>query len=271
MIRTLGRETALQLKLFWRTPLAAFFTFAFPLMFLFLFNLLNGDATLPGGLRFSQFFTPAIATFAVITACYTNLAIGTAISRDTGVLKRIRGTPLPMGVHLAGRIGAALSVAVLSVIVMFAAGTAFYGVQILWSRVPVALLAMFVGAACFSALGLAIAAISPSGQTAPALANATILPLSFVSGIFFPLDSAPEWLGRIASYFPLRPMVESIGDAFNPLIKPSFPWTALGVMAVWFVIGLVVATKYFTWEPKTSKRRGSEDLVETTTGNRPDE
>ncbi len=263
MIGATAREAALQLKLLWRTPIALFFTFAFPLMFLVLFNLLLGGNDLPGGLRFSQFFTPAIATFAIVSACYTQLSISTAISRDTGVLKRIRGTPLPMSIHLAGRIGASLGVAVLSVVVMFGVGAAFYGVQVLWGRVPTALLAMFVGAACFSACGLAVAALAPSGQTAPAIANATILPLTFVSGIFFPLDDAPQWLTTVASILPLRPMVEAIGDSFNPLIEPSFPWGSLGVMVAWFVVGLVVAVRSFSWEPKGSAGRGTRRPAET--------
>jgi ABC-2 type transport system permease protein len=108
-----------------------------------------------------------------------------------------------------------------------------------------------------------VAALAPSGQTAPAIANATILPLTFISGIFFPLDEAPEWLTRFASFFPLRPMVESIGDSFNPLIQPAFPWGAIGVMAIWFVLGLVVANRAFSWEPKGAPRRGTKQPAET--------
>lgn len=256
------RETRHQSRVFWRVPISAFFTFAFPLMFLVLFDLLNGNSTIDalGGLRFAQFFTPSLAVFGMVTAAYTNLAIQTSIARDEGVLKRVRGTPLPPWIFMAGKIGSALWVGVSSVVVMFAVGAGFFHVTILWNRVPVAFLILVVGAACFSALGLAAAAVAPNAQAAPAVANATILPLAFVSGIFFPLEGGPHWLVTAAGIFPLRPFAASFTAALNPLIPPpSVPWGDLAIMAVWFAAGLVLAVRFFSWEPRpvtTSRRAG---------------
>jgi len=99
-------ETRVQTTIFFRTPIAAFFTLAFPLFFLVLINLLNSGVTIDslGGIPLSQFVTPGIAVFAMVTATFTNLAINTAAARDSGVLKRVLSTPVPMSVHLAGRL-----------------------------------------------------------------------------------------------------------------------------------------------------------------------
>jgi ABC-2 type transport system permease protein len=246
-----------QNRVFWRVPLAAFFTVAFPLMLLVLFNLVNRGVTLAsmGGLPYAQFFTPAIAVFAMVSSAYTSVAIQTGIDRDEGILKRVRGTPLHPGAYLAGRIGSAVWIGAVSVIVTMATGVLAFDVAILWDRVPVALMVLAIGAGCFCALGLALAAAAPNAQSAQALANATILPLAVVSGIFFPFDTAPAWMGAIAAAFPLRAFVEAFGAQFNPLVQPGVPWADMALMGTWFVLGVLVAGKTFTWEPRPGGRR----------------
>lgn len=259
----LYRQLRYQNRIFWRTPIAAFFTLAFPLMFLILFNLLfTGTVPTPlGEIAYAQFFTPAIATFAVVTSCYTNMVISLAISRDEGILKRFRGTPLPPWIFMAGRVASSVWIGVLAVAVMFAVGVAFYGVRVFAGTLPAALVTLLVGAACFCALGLAVAGLIPSGEAAPAVANATILPLAFLSGIFIPLEQAPGWVATIGDLFPLKHFVDAFGAAFNPLVTGSaFSWDHLGVMAAWGAAGMTIALRSFRWEPRPDvggrRRRG---------------
>ena len=255
--RLLARQVGWEWRIFWRTPISAFFTFVFPLMFLVLFNLLFSGSTFGEGtgVAFAQGFTPAIAVFALVTSCYTSLAIGTAISRDEGVLKRAWGTPLPKWAYLGGRIGATVVIGLFSVAVMFAVGAVFYDVVIPWERVPLIVLLLVIGAGCFASLGVAVAGLTPNGQAAPAITNATLLPLAFISGVFFPLSSAPEWLSTLASIFPLRPMVEAVSEQFNPVATPAFPWAEIGVMVAWGVLGVILAARFFTWEPRAGGAR----------------
>lgn len=253
------RQIRYQNRMFWRQPVAVFFTFVFPLIFIFLFNLLFGGQRLEsrGGIPFAQFLTPAIATFAVISACYTNLVIGTAIARDHGILKRIRGTPCPPWIYVAGRIGSAVWIAAISVVVLVLVGVVLYHVRIVWQTLPAAILTLAVGAACFCALGLAAAAFTPTGDSAPAVANATLLPLAFISDIFFPMDAAPTWLRTLASVFPLRHFALAMQADFSPLTAGSgLQWSHLAVMAAWGVGGLLLALRYFRWEPKEGAGRG---------------
>jgi ABC-2 type transport system permease protein len=250
--RLLRPETRVQATIFFRTPIAAFFTLVFPLFFLVLINLLNSGATIDslGGIPLAQFVTPGVAVFGMVTATFTNLAINTAAARDSGVLKRVLSTPVPMSVHLAGRLCSAALIGVLSVAIMLAVGALLFSVEIPWSDSPQILLLMTLGAATFSALGLALAALSPNARSAPALANAFILPLAFISGIFFPLEGAPEWLRTVASLFPLEPFANAVVEIFNPTLDPAFPWRAVLTMLVWLGAGVLLAVRYFSWEPR---------------------
>jgi ABC-2 type transport system permease protein len=259
--RLVRPETRLQTKIFFRTPIAAFFTLAFPLFFLVLINLLNSGATIDsmGGIPLAQFTTPGIAVFGMVTATFTNLAINTAAARDNGILKRVLSTPVPMPVHLAGRLCSAVLVGVVSVALMLGIGVLLFGVVIPWSDLPLILFLMGLGAATFSSLGLAVAAISPNARSAPALANAFILPLAFISGIFFPLEGAPEWLQTLASLFPLEPFASAVIEIFNPTLDPGFPWRAVLTMTIWLVAGVLVAVRYFSWEPRAGGSLRSSD------------
>lgn len=254
MIGLLVGEIHHQSRLLWRAPIAAFFTLVFPLMFMVLFNLLNSGATLEslGGIDFAQFFTPAIAVFAMVTAAYTNLVITTSMARDAGILKWVRLTPIPPAVHIGGRIGAAMWVGLSSVALMFAVGVVAFGVVIPWDRLPAVAAMMLLGAACFCALGVGMAGLAPNGRSAPAIANATILPLAFVSGIFFPLDTAPDWLRTVASVFPLEPFVSGVVAAFNPTAAFTMPWGDLAVVAIWGMVGLALAVRFFDFEPRSA-------------------
>ena len=129
---------------------------------------------------------------------------------------------------------------------------------------PRALLRSFRIAA-FAALGLAIASLVPNARSAPAVANATILPLAFISDVFIPLDDPPRWLEVIGNIFPLKPFVNAFQNTLNPLVDPpGFSWSKLAVVAAWGIFGALLATRTFTWEPSTRasrrkrKRRESE-------------
>lgn len=241
-----------QLLCFRRTPVAMFFTLILPLVMLVLFNaLFDGEVSTPSGAwPVRQFYTGGLAAFTAVSATFTNLANTIPISRDDGVLKRWRGTPLPPSMYLAGSVLAAVVIALVGVLIMLTVGVVAYGLEIDPAKLPAAVLTFVVGVAAFAALGLAIAGLVPSANSASAIANATILPLAFVSDTFIAIDEPPAWMTTIGNFFPLRPFVNSFQVAFNPLVEaPAIRWTSLGWILLWGVLGAVVAVRFFRWEP----------------------
>jgi ABC-2 type transport system permease protein len=199
----------------------------------------------------STFYVPAIAALSVISACYTNIAIGIAFSRDRGVLKRVRGTPLPAIAFIGGRIISATLIALLLVAVVVAFGALFYDVDVPTDTAPAFIVSLIVGAATFCALGLAVTAIIPNADAAPAVVNGTVLPLLFISDVFIPLEDAPGWLLDFASLFPVVHFSHALLTAFNPFeTGAGFEVKDLAVLAAWGVAGVVLAVRYFDWEPR---------------------
>lgn len=242
---------------FWRTPVAAFFTILFPLSFLVILSALYGNAVIDEdtGLRLAQFTAPVFAVFGSCMACYVSLAMALAYARSGGVLKRLRGTPLPPALHIAGRVGSAMWVSTIATLVMVGAGVVLYGVQIIWANMPALVLTFAVGMACFSALGLAVAAIAPTPSSAQGFANASLILLSFISGIFG-FAELPEWMDRVATFFPLKHFVDPVAAGFNPYVDATTPsWGDLAVMVAWGIVGAVLARRRFQWEPGSGRAR----------------
>jgi ABC-2 type transport system permease protein len=248
------RQIRFENRAFWRNPPSAFFTFAFPLMFLVIFNLLfgNEEIRIPGGrASTSTFYVPAIAALSVVSACYTNIAIGVCFTRDAGVLKRVRGTPLPAASYLSARIVQVTLVALLNVAIVTAVGALFYSVDVPTNTLVAFVVTLIVGAASFCSLGMAMTAAIPNADAAPAVVNASILPLLFISDIFIPLDEAPGWLRFAGDLFPIKHFSEALQTAFNPFeTGAGFEWTDLAVIAAWGVAGLILALRFFSWEPR---------------------
>ena len=248
------RQVRAENRAFWRNPAAAFFTFAFPLIFMVVFNVLFGGNSPPGAVyTASHFFTPAIVALSIITACYTNIAMTITSARDEGILKRVRGTPLPAWVYLAGRIGQAVLVSVLLVAIVSAFGRIAYGVDFPLGRLPYLLAVLVLGAATFCALGVAISGFIPNADASPAIVNASILPLLFISNVFAQVgDNFPVWLDTLSKVFPIRHFADLLHRAWDPRIAdPGFDPVPWAVLTAWLVVGVVVAGRFFTWEPRT--------------------
>ena len=187
-------------------------------MFLLIFELIFGDDTLEqlGNLKTDIYYVPAILTLAVVSATMQSVAIRLTTERENGILKRGRGTPMPPWVFFAGRIGNALVISLLMLIIVPAIGRLLYGVSIPWEHLPAVLVTLAIGAASFCALGVALTAIIPSEEAAPAITNVVIFPLYFLSGVLIPQTEIPDAVLNVADIFPIRHFFEAFFAALEP-------------------------------------------------------
>jgi ABC-2 type transport system permease protein len=253
-------------KAFWRNPASAFFTFAFPLMFLVIFTALlgQGQVVIQGyELDTTTYYVGAMAAFGVVSACFTNIAIQTTFNRDLGILKRLRGTPLPAGAYMAARVFHAMVVGAILVTITLVFGRFAYDSPIPSGGPLLEFMVTFlVGSLSFAALALALSCVIPNADAAPPIVNAAILPLLFLSGIFIPLDDeAPQWITTVADIFPVKHFADAMRAGFlgnltvtppggSPMRVFPFDWMDVAIIAAWGVVGLVLAARFFSWEPR---------------------
>ena len=239
-------------KQFWRNPASVFFTVTLPVLFLLIFNLIFGNEDIEElGLSTSTYYVPAIVTLGVVSACLQSLAISLTVDRENGILKRTRGTPLPTWVFIAGRVGNAVVVSVLSLIVVAVIGRIVYGVDIPWEHLPAVLVTLLVGTVAFCCLGFALSAAIPTEDAAAPMSNFALLPLYFLSGVFIPETEIPDGVLKFADIFPIRHFFEAFFTAWSPTtVGAGFEWVDLAIVAAWGVVGLLLAMRFFRWEPR---------------------
>ena len=242
------------LKVFVRNPAALFFTAILPVVFLCLFVSIFGNESAGeeyGDLRISTLQVPAFIALAVVSASFVGLAIGLVSVREAGVLKRVRGTPAPPWIVFAGRIGTAIVSATIVTTLLIAIGAIAFGVRVPTATLPGLVAALAVGAFTFCALGIAYTRVISSEDAAPAMTNAVVLPLYFISGVFVPVSQLPAGLRHVADVLPVKPFVDALTIAFDPRTSGAgFAAGDLAILAAWGLAGLLVAVRTFGWTPR---------------------
>jgi ABC-2 type transport system permease protein len=229
----------------WREPVYAFFALAFPSLFVVLLPLVIGDPEVDG-LAFSVWMTTGMPVFGLALIAYVTLPETVATARDQGVLKRLRGTPLPAWAYLAGRIVSTFWIVALAVTIVLLLGWLVHDVTPVAAGWLPLLVALVLGTACLGALGLAVASLVPDADAVPGITLATFMPLVFLSGVFPLAEVLPEVVIDIVAWLPLAPLIDATRAAFLDGV-----WAAreLAIVAAWALVGAVVAVWRFRWEP----------------------
>jgi ABC-2 type transport system permease protein len=236
------RQYRLERRMFWRNPSAAFFNFLLPLLFLGFFG-----AILHGNQRELDRLVPGIAGMAVMSTTFTALAYNIVFLRERGVLKRIRGTPLPTGSYFGGVAANAVTNAALQIAIITVAGKLFFGID--WPRDWGELVVFAVaGVVCFAALGVAFAHAIPNFESTAAYTNAVFLPMIFISGVFYDVKNVPAFLRDIAEALPLKHLIDGLSGAMVSGSGLGENLSALAVIALWGIFGVYFAVRGFSWE-----------------------
>ncbi len=239
------RQTSHELAALSRTPITLILSIGLPLLFFVLLSALVGNEVVDerGGVRVVQYLAPGMASFGVVMATFSFLAVGLAEARATGVVKRQAGTPAPRWVLVGGRIGAALVLGLTSTALVLVTGVVLYDLQVPSRSVLSIITTLVFASGCFSALGLALAMALPTMQLTLAVSNGVVIPLAFISDTFMFSGDMPDWLETIGWIFPLKHLTALFADALNPYLTGSgFQLDHLLVIALWGVAGAVVAT-----------------------------
>src|SRR6185312_16132807 len=240
------RQYRLERKMFWRNPSAAFFNFLLPLLF-----LAAGGAILSGSQHDLNRLVPSIAGMSVMSTTFTALAYNIVFLRERGVLKRIRGTPLPTLSYFGGVAANAVTNTALQIGIVIVAGRAFFGIG--WPQEWASLIVfVLVGVVSLAALGVAFAHAIPNFESTAAYVNAVFLPVVFISFYVFDSSSAPEFVRTIAEALPLYPLIHGLYGAMVTGTSLSKDLSDLGVIAVWAAFGIWLAVTGFSWEQRRS-------------------
>lgn len=261
MIALGWRQGLLEIRQFLRTRESVVFTLAFPVIMILIFaSIFRGD--IGGGVRFTQYFVTGMIATGLMTVGFQSLAIQIAMERDRGILKRLRGTPMPPWVYFAGKVVMVAAIAVIETALLLAVAVALFDLSLptsgraWWTFAWVSLLGITACTLC----GIAFSSLASTGRSAPAVVTPVALVLQFISGVFFVFTDLPAWMQQVAAVFPLKWMCQGLRSVFLPGSfagqEPAGGWelerVAL-VLAAWAVGGLLLCLATFRW---TTRRDG---------------
>lgn len=254
------RMTGHGLRGLMRNPAVLVFTLAFPVLLLFLFASVfggsGGPIPIPGALvPDDAYFTAGIAAYAIMGSSFSTLAISLTAQRESGQLKRLRGTPVPAWTFIAAQLLRAICLVAAMTVVLFLIGRVVFGVSPSGEGLLGILCYTALGTAVFAALGIALTVVTSTAEAASTIAPFTGVVLGFISGVWIPVDTLPDWLVDVGRVFPLAHLASGLQRAVaDPSAGTGLRGQDVAVLAVWGVVGLAIAVRGFSWEPL--RRRG---------------
>lgn len=245
------------IKEFVRSREQMIFIFAFPMIFMVLFGaVFSGQELGDTGVTFPQYFMAGMIASGILNTGFQSLAISISIDRQEDVLKRIFATPLPATSFFAAKILQMLIVSIIQIAILIAMGVLLYGVDLptkgsTWLTFAWVFL---LGTGASTTVGIAMSSLLRNGKAASAILTPIVLVLQFTSGVFIVFTQLPTFLQHVAELFPLKWLAQGMRSVFLPdaFVEAEargsweHPAGAL-VMAVWLIIGLVIAVRTFRW------------------------
>jgi ABC-2 type transport system permease protein len=249
----------IEVRAFFRDKMAVAFIFGLPSILLVLLGSIFGSQAAARGVTVGQLFTAGMIAGGIMSTSFQYLAIGIATERENGMLKRLRGTPMPPAAYFMGKVVQVLVCTVAETVLLMAVGIGLYHLHLpaspgrWWTFAWVFLL----GTAACSLLGIAASSLPRSAASAAPVITLPFTVLQFISGVYVPFNDVPGWMRDVASFFPLKWMAQGMRSVFLPehaaALEPARAWehgrTAL-VLAVWIVAGLVLCARTFRWQSR---------------------
>jgi len=249
-MRLFFHEVKTEQLLFWRNRESAFFTFFLPVIFFLVFGSIYGNSTITKeNLRAAPFLEAGMIGSGVASTAFAGLAITMVIRRESGVLKRIRATPLPPATYLLAVLLSTFIVFLVETALIVAIGRVLFSVAVP-DRPFSLLVALVIGSAAFAAMGLGLTSVVRSAEGSSAVVNFVYLPMAIISGTFFTPKEYPGFLRAIADVLPLTYFTKLTR---NVMVRHEHIWSqgsSLAAVLLWGAIGLLAAIRGFRWQPR---------------------
>jgi ABC-2 type transport system permease protein len=250
-MRLLAHQLRNEQRLYWRSHELAFFTFLFPVLIFVLLGSVYGSDKIKSehNVKGSHYLLAGMLGYGLASTAFAGLAIMLVIRRESAIIKRLRGTPLPAWAYIVATLVSTIIVFAIEVVVLLVLARVLFDVPFP-TRIFSLALALLLGTFAFAAMAIGLTTGIRSAEGSSAVVNAVYLPMAFISGAFWSPHAYPRFLEVIADILPLTYFIRLMRDI---LLRGSEIWnegTAVGVIAAWAAVGLFFALRRFRWEPR---------------------
>ena len=200
---------------------------------------------------YKGFIIPGIAAMAIMQNGIFSVVFTLLSYKNQGVLRRLQATPISPSHFIVGHLISRVTIIILQTFLLLIMGVFILGVSIgqgsimAWINI---LLLSLLGGVLFLSIGLAISSLAPSEDSAPALANLVTFPMLFLSGVFFPIDFLPKFVGYVSNVLPLTHLAQGIrlSALYGNSTLTTLP--QIGITVLWLAIAFSICAFTFKWE-----------------------
>ncbi len=249
-----------ELKMFYRRPEQMVLTFSMPAVICLLLGSIFSAKLPDNQTSTGAVIAASMLAYGILSTSFVNLGISIAADRDTGALRRLRGTPATASSYFIGKIALVAVVSFAEAVLLLIVGVFVFGL-----RLPTDVFGWFtlgwvsiLGVVSCSLLGIFISNLASNAVSAAVLTNGPSVALQFVSGTYVPLMMLPTWMLVIGSLFPVKWMAQGFRSVLLPAemvaLEPAGSWEhwrIFFVLAAWSVVGLIGCLAVFRWSDRT--------------------
>lgn len=199
------------------------------------------------GVSFVDWFMPGIIAMSLMNTGIIGISTAFVAFREKGILRRIKVTPFPLWKFLVARVLGAMVVGLASTLILIGLSMVLFNATIRGNLFLVLAVIVLVST-CMLSIGAGIAAVARNVETAAGLANMLTFPMMFLSGVFFPIDSMPDWMRPIMAVMPLRYGVEALRETMLYGRGIDAIWTQSLILLAVSVVAIAIAVRFFKWD-----------------------
>ena len=194
-----------------------------------------------GHIKYIDFLVPAVLGMTIMMSCMMGMGATIAGERETGELARLFMTPTSVSTVISGKIAAKLLIELIRAVILILMSIFFFNVSIKGGILQT-FIVLVIGALCFVGFGIMLSARTSTQEDYSQIVLPFSMPMMFVSGVFYPIETMPWILQKIAYIFPLTYLNDAmrgimikgqnLGDVWLDLV------ILLGFTLLFFIIGV---------------------------------
>lgn len=248
-----------ELKMFYRRPEQLALTFSMPAVICILLGSIFSTKLPYSDVSTGSIIAASMLAYGILSTSFINLGISIAADRDTGALRRLRGTPTTASSYFIGKIFLVAVVSFAEAVILIAVGVLIFELHLPsdvfgWFTLTWVFL---LGIVSCSLLGIFISNYAVNAVSAAVITNGPAVGLQFLSGTYVPLMALPTWMLTIGSVFPVKWMAQGFRSVLLPSKMAAFEpagswehWRIFFVLTAWSIGGLIACLAVFRWSDK---------------------
>lgn len=197
--------------------------------------------------EFIDWFMPGIIAFSLMNTGIIGISTAFVTFRERGILRRIKVTPFPLWKFLSARVLGAMIIGLLSTFILISLGMLLFGAKVEGNWLLVIAMIILVSTTMLN-IGAAIAAIARNVESAAGMANLIIFPMMFLSGVFFPINTMPDWMQPFMAIMPLKYGVEALRQPMLYGNGLEAIWSQMLILMAISVAAIAIAVRFFKWD-----------------------